>query len=344
MPHAQPSGDLPTLRQVAEAAGVSIKTASRALNDEVHVASQTSQRVKDAAAALGYRRNLLARDLRSHSSSNVVGMVIADAANPFYSGIALAAAKILSERGLLLFLGFSDEDADMESRIVDGFLERRVAGLLVISSRRSHPQLSSASSQGLPMVFLDRPARDLEVDEVLFDNIGGARAGIDHLLAQGHRRIGVIGDSGALPTHRERITGVRRAFSEAHVSIDEDLFITDASDADGAEAAMRTLLALPSPPTAVFTTNNRMAVGALRACDEAPAPCALLTFDDLELAGVLGVSVVSNSPQDMGEHGARMLLERIDGHAGPRRRVRLRASLKVHRSTAIPLPERESGS
>lgn len=337
MPHTQPSRDLPTLRQVAEASGVSIKTASRALNDEVHVAPRTSQRVKEAATALGYRPNLLARDLRSHSSSNVVGMVIADAANPFYSGIALAAAKILSERGLLLFLGFSDEDAEMESRIVDGFLERRVAGLLVISSRRSHPQLSGLSSQGLPTVFLDRPARDLEVDEVLFDNIGGAREGVDHLLAQGHRRIGVIGDLGALPTHRERIAGVRRAFSEAQVEIDEALFITDATDVEGAETAMRTLLSLPAPPTAVFTTNNRMTVGALRACADVPAPPALLGFDELELAGALGISVISNSPQDMGERGARMLLERIDGHTGPRRRVRLRTELTVHRSTAVPL-------
>ena len=337
MPHTRPSPELPTLRQVAVAAGVSIKTASRALNDEVHVAPRTSQRVKEAAAVLGYRRNLLARDLRSHSSSNVVGMVIADAANPFYSGIALAAAKILSERGLLLFLGFSDEDAAMESRIIDGFLERRVAGLLVISSRSSHPQLSSASAQGLPTVFLDRPARDLDADEVLFDNIGGARAGVDHLLAQGHRRIGVIGDLGALPTHRERIAGVRRAFSEAEVEIDESLFITDAADAAGAETAMQTLLSLPAPPTAVFTTNNRMAVGAIRACAAVPTPPALLSFDDLELAGALGVSVVANSPQDMGERGARMLLERIDGHAGPRRRVRLRTELTVHRSTATPL-------
>lgn len=336
MPHAQPNPELPTLHQVAEAAGVSIKTASRALNDEVHVAPRTSRRVKEAATALGYRRNLLARDLRSHSSSNVVGMVIADAANPFYSGIALAAAKVLSERGLLLFLGFSDEDAAMETRIVDGFLERRVAGLLVISSRRSHPQPSSASSRGLPTVFLDRPARDLDADEVLFDNIGGARAGIDHLLAQGHRRIGVIGDLGALPTHRERIAGVRRAFSEAEVEIDEALFITDATDADGAETAMQTLLSLPAPPTAVFTTNNRMAVGAIRACSDVPTPPALITFDDLELAGALGISVVANSPQDMGERGARMLLERIDGHDGLRRRVRLRTELTVHRSTAPP--------
>lgn len=336
MPHAQPNPELPTLRQVAEAAGVSIKTASRALNDEVHVAPRTSRRVKEAAIDLGYRRNLLARELRSHSSSNVVGMVIADAANPFYSGIALAAAKILSERGLLLFLGFSDEDAAMETRIVDGFLERRVAGLLVISSRHSHPQLSSASSRGLPTVFLDRPAHDLDADEVLFDNIGGARAGIDHLLAQGHRRIGVIGDLGALPTHRERIAGVRRAFSEAAVEIDEALFITDAADTDGAETAMQTLLSLPAPPTAVFTTNNRMAVGAIRACTDAPMPPALITFDDLELAGALGISVVANSPQDMGERGARMLLERIDGHDGPRRRVRLHTELQVHRSTATP--------
>lgn len=332
----RPSPDRPTLRQVAEAAGVSLKTASRALNAEAHVAPRTSQRVKEAASALGYRRNVLARDLRSHCTSNVVGMVIADAANPFYSGIALAAAEVLAERGMLLFLGFSDEDAEREAHLVEGFLERRVAGLLVISSPRSHPRPTDAPEHGTPTVFLDRPAGDLAADEVMFDNVGGARAGIDHLLAQGHRRIGVIGDLGALPTHRERIAGVRRALVEAGVEADESLFVTDAADVAGAETAMRSLLSLPAPPTAVFATNNRMSVGALRALAEVPTPAALLGFDDLELADALGVSVVSNSPRDMGERGARMLLERIDGYAGPRRRVRLRTALTVHRSPASP--------
>jgi LacI family transcriptional regulator len=333
----QAARELPTLRQVAEVAGVSIKTASRALNDEAHVARPTSDRVKQAAAELGYRRNVIARDLRAHGASNVVGMVVADAANPFYSAIAQAAGAVLAEEGLLLFTGFTDEDPDSEARIVSGFLDRRVAGLLVVSSRSEHPQLRGTSQRGTPAVFLDRPAGDLEADEVLFDNVGGARAAVDHLLAQGHRSIGVIGDLGSLPTHHERIVGVRRALVEAGVPIDADLFVTDAHDADGAEAAMRSLLAMACPPTAVFTTNNRMAVGALRALSEAAQPPALIGFDDVELADVLGISVVSNSPADMGACGARMLLERIKGRTGPRRRVRLATELVVRRSTSTPL-------
>ncbi|MGP5837580.1 LacI family DNA-binding transcriptional regulator [Brachybacterium alimentarium] len=335
--HIAPRG-LPTLRQVAETAGVSLKTASRALNDEAHVAPETSERMKQAAAALGYRPNLLARDLRSHSTSNVVGMVIADASNPFYLAIALAAGQVLAAQGLLLFTGVSDEDPDAEARVISGFLERRVAGLLIVSSRTNHPQLQQGHAErGMPTVFLDRPARGLEVDEVLFDNVGGSRAAIDHLLAQGHRRIGVIGDLGSLPTHRERIAGVRRALAEARVPVDEDLFVTDAHDASGAESAMRELLALPSPPTAVFTTNNRMAAGGLRAVADTANPPALIGFDGLELADILGISVVSNSPADMGTRGAEMLLERIHGRAGRRRRVRLPTELVVRRSTATPL-------
>ena len=328
---------LPTLRQVAEAAGVSIKTASRALNDEAHVAPITYERVKKAAAELGYRPNLLARDLRSHRTSNVVAMVIADVSNPFYLAIAYAAGQVLAAQGLLLFTGVSDEDPASEARVISGFLERRVAGLLVVSSRTDHRELQHRAESGTPTVFLDRPGHGLEVDEVMFDNVGGSRAAIDHLLAQGHRRIGVIGDLGSLPTHRERIAGVRRALAEAEVPIDEGLIVTDAHDADGAEAAMRQLLTLPSPPTAVFATNNRMAVGGMRAVADAAHPPALIGFDDVELADVLGVSVVSNSPADMGTVGAEMLLERIHGRAGRRRRVRLPTELVVRRSTATPL-------
>ncbi|GAA1486926.1 LacI family DNA-binding transcriptional regulator [Brachybacterium fresconis] len=334
--------ELPTLRQVAAAAGVSIKTASRALNGEAHVAPATSDRVKEAASALGYRRNLLARDLRAHAGADVVGMVIADAANPFYADIALAAGAVLGEQGLLLFIGVSDKDPASEERIISGFLERRVAGLLVVSSREDHPQLRSEAERGVPTVFLDRPARDLAVDEVLFDNLEGARAAVDHLLEQGHRRIGVIGDLGSLPTHHERIAGVRRALTEAGVPVREDLFVTDVHDADGAEAAMRGLLTLSAPPTAVFTTNNRMAVGALRAVSRRDDLPALIGFDDFELAEVLGMSVVSNSPAEMGERGARMLLERVRGGSGPSRRVRLATELVVRRSTVTPL-ERSGG-
>lgn len=337
LPDSPPPGH-PTLRQVAEVTGVSIKTASRALNDEPHVAPATSARVRAAADALGYRRNLLARDLRTRSTSTAVGMVIADAANPFYNGISLAAGAVLAEAGMLLFMGFSDEDPELEARIVRGFLERRVAGLLVVSSRTEHPELRSATRQGVPVVFLDRPARDLAVDQVLFDNIGGAISAIQHLLGQGHRRIGVIGDHGALPTHRERISGVRRALREAGIEIDERLLLTDAQDAAGAEAALDRLLASPDPPTAVFTTNNRMMVGALRACSRRSPPPALIGFDDLELADVLGTSVIANSPAEMGRRGATMLLERIGGLAEGPRRVRLPTRLVPHRSTATSIP------
>jgi LacI family transcriptional regulator len=308
---------------VARAAGVSLKTASRVLNDEPHVAARTAAKVRAAADELGFRPNTIARELKQGARSTAVGLIIGDVANPFYGRLARGAERRLRSAGLQLITASSDEDAATEQRLTAELLERRVCGLLLTTSLTAHQHLETDRRLGVPVVFLDRPPSGIAADTVSLDNEGGARLATQHLLAGGHRRIGLIGDLSRLPTHRERVAGFRAALRDSGIADWERYLRTDSHDSEAARRATAELLAQPEPPTALFTTNNRITVGALRALADLDAAPALVGFDDFDLADLLGVTVVSHAPEEMGDRGAAMLLERLAGADAPARDERL---------------------
>src|SRR4051812_31043829 len=143
----------PTLTQVAALAGVSLKTASRALNREPNVAPDTGRRVRDAAGLLGYRLNGIARDLRRGATSALVGLISGDLTNPFYSAVASGMEREFRQYGLQLITANNDEDAEQERALVDAFLERRVRALLVVPSAERHEYLAAEGDHGVPFVF-----------------------------------------------------------------------------------------------------------------------------------------------------------------------------------------------
>ncbi len=310
----------PTLRQVAAAAGVSLKTASRVLNGHPHVTEATATRVRQAADQLGFRLNRIARELRAGATSTSVGLIISDLANPFYSRIARGAERILRHGGLQLITASTDEDPEQERSLVEELLERRVRALLLIPSAIDHSYLESERHH-IPVVFLDRPPVRLDADTVVVDNRAGARAAVEHLLAAGHRRIGLIGDLSRLATHRERMAGFAEAMAAAGRTGWERYVRSDSHDQPTAERSARELLALDPAPTALFTTNNLNTVGALRAVAGHSAPPALVGFDDFELADVLGITVVAHDPEEMGRIAAEMVVSRLAGDDSPARAV-----------------------
>ncbi|MGX6601384.1 LacI family DNA-binding transcriptional regulator [Micromonosporaceae bacterium Da 78-11] len=317
----------PTLNQVAGVAGVSLKTASRALNGEPNVADDTARRVREAADLLGFRLNGIARELRRGSTSTLVGLVSGDLTNPFYSAMASGAERELRRHQLQLITANSDEDAELERSLVDTLLERRIRALLVVPSSDRHEHLVIEGNRGVPFVFLDRPAGGFSADTVLIDNVGGGECAATHLLAGGHRRIALMGDLVRLPTQQGRIQGFVQAMRRAGNTAWEPYLRTDVHDVRQAEHTLRELLDLESPPTAVFTTNNRLTTGALHALRGHPAPPALVGFDDFDLAGLLDVSVVAHDPAAMGRQAARLAFDRINGHEGPARMITMPTTL-----------------
>ncbi|NHC14993.1 LacI family DNA-binding transcriptional regulator [Motilibacter deserti] len=328
----------PTLQEVADRAGVSLKTASRALNREPHVAEATGERVRRAADELGFRLNALARELRSGATSTTAGLVIGDVGNPYYSRIARGVEREMDARGLQLITSSTDDDPERERVAVAGLLERRVAALLVVPSSEDHRYLESERAHGLPVVFLDRPAGHIDADTFVLDDRAGARAAVEHLLKAGHERIGLVGDFSRLSTHRARVAGHADAMQAAGVQGWETYVRADCHDLDAAAQGARDLLALPEPPTALFTTNNRCTTGALRAVAGLPARPEIVGFDDFDLADVLGVTVVAHDPEEMGRLAARAALARLDGDDSPPRTVVLPTRLVVRTAPGTEPP------
>ncbi|GAA2715412.1 LacI family DNA-binding transcriptional regulator [Actinoplanes palleronii] len=326
----------PTLSQVAARAGVSLKTASRALNGEPYVSGATGQRVREAADELGYRLNSLARDLRTGGTSPLVGLISGDLANPFYSAVASGVERELRRHGLLLVTANSDEDGQLERSLVEALLERRVRALLVVPGGDSREYQRVRDDHGVPFVFLDRPPAGLAADSVLIDNAGGTQQAAAHLLAGGHRRIALVADLVRTTSQQARIDGFTAAMAAAGNPDWEPYLRTGVHDAATAERTIGDLLALDDPPTALFTTNNRLTTGALRALRGLDRPPALVGFDDFELADVVGTTVIAHDMTELGRQAARLAHERIGGHTGPPRTVVIPTTLIARGSGERP--------
>jgi LacI family transcriptional regulator len=344
------------MRDVAVRAGVSLKTVSRVINGEAGVAAATAAKVGEAIAELGFRRNDLARSLRQGRTSSTLGLVIEDVANPFYSAIAQAVEAEARERGYMVITGSCEEDPERERELIGALLRRRVDALLLVPASREHSYLRRELADGTPVVFLDRPPEGLEADCVLLDNVGGARAATEHLLAQGHERIALVAGPSELYTAGARLAGYREALAAAGLPRNHELVRVGSRDAAQAEAAVRDLLALPAGrrPTALFTGDNRNTVGALRALrahgpgaatgagsgSSAARPIALVGFDDFELAELLAVptTVVRHDSHLMGRHAATLAFERLDGVERPPRTVVVPTALVARGSGEVPPP------
>jgi len=252
----------PTMVDVARHAGVSLKTVSRVVNNEPAVAQALVDRVLSAIAELGFRRNDIARNLRSGRLNATVGLLIEEIANPFYATIAAVAAEIAADHQTLLMTASSEEDVERERTLLVELCQRRVDGLLVVPAGQDHSYLRREVEMGMSVVFLDRPPGELEADTVLLDNRGGTQAGVEKLLAEGHTRIGILIDSLAVYTMRERLAGARDALAGVHY--DEGLIREHVKTPSDAAAAVAEMLDQADPPTAFFCTNNRITVGAVQ--------------------------------------------------------------------------------
>ncbi|WP_431907176.1 LacI family DNA-binding transcriptional regulator [Nonomuraea jabiensis] len=337
----------PTMTDVAREVGVTAKTVSRVLNDDGPVAVETRERVMEAVRKLGYQPNLMARNMRVGARDAAIGLVIPEMGNPFFGTVAGGIESAVRARGLTLIVGNSSETADLEQSLIATFLARRVSALMVVPSATSdHRHLRNERVAGLPIVFLDRPAVGLTADSVVSANREGARAGVAHLIAHGHRRIGFVGDvPAALYTRRERFQGYRDALEGAGLPFDRALVETGHDQEAAAQATMR-LLALDDPPTALFAGNNLASTGAVVALSRARRrDVALVGFDDLPLAECLDppLTVVAQDPARMGAAAAELVLARLDGDRSRARRTLVPTRLVVRGSGELPAPGSATG-
>lgn len=328
----------PTMKDVAALAGVALKTVSRVVNDEPGVTPGTAGRVRAAIETLGFRRNDGARVLRKGQTASI-GLVLEDIGDPFYSALSRAVEDVAHRHGSLLFTGSSDEDPARERELTLAFCARRVDGLIIIPASRDHTYLLPEMAAGVASVFVDRPAGMIEADAVLTDNTGGARLGVAHLIGQGHRRIGYIGDDPGIYTAVLRHRGYAEAMRQAGVPTADSWTAMATPDAPGIRRALTAMLAGPAPVTALFCGNNRVTVLALRELAAMERTLALVGFDDLEFADLLtpGITVVAQNPAEMGRIAAELLFRRLAGERGPAQRIELPTRLIRRGSGELPL-------
>ena len=330
-------GNRPTMKDVAARAGVGLKTVSRVVNAEPGVTEDTERRVQEAIAALGFRRNDSARVLRKGRTASI-GLVLEDLADPFYGPLSRAVEEVARAHGALLINGSSAEDPEREQELVLALCARRVDGLVVIPAGTDHQYLAPEIAAGVATVFVDRPAGRIDADVVLSDNFGGARDGDAHLVAQGHRRIGFIGDQPRIHTAVERLRGYRAAMEEAGLAVDERWVSLGATDPERVRRAAEEMLAGPDPVTAIFSGNNRVTVTAVRVLSERERPVALVGFDDIELGDLLkpGVTVIAQDAAQLGRTAADRLFLQLDGAALPPERIELTTRLIQRGSGELP--------
>jgi LacI family transcriptional regulator len=306
------------MREIAARLGVSSMTVSRAIRGDSGISDATRERVMEAVAAVGYRPNDMARRLRTGEAHELVGLIVTNLANPFYSQLAVGVEAVATAHGAGLVVASTNGDLVRERELVRDMTARRLAGLVVVPVSNDHRHLSPSRLDGSPVVLAATPPRGIDVDCVLVDDFGGTYEACRTLIARGHERIGFLGLPASLWTGSERYRGYAAGLEDAGLVLDERYVSRHRGDIQLAAAATRKLLALSDPPTALITANNRNTIGALRAARHNPTPVALAGFDDIELADLLQLplSVVSYDAAEVGREAARLLFGRIE-ETGP---------------------------
>lgn len=330
------------LRDVAERAGVSVRTVSNVVNDFVHVAPDTRERVQRAIDELDYQPNLAARRLR-RGRADAVSLVVPELESPYFAELASIVVRAAERRGLLVHIEQTDGQPELERRMLAGPLREHVDGVIVSPWAMAPDEVSRGTGR-TPVVLLGERSGMGEVDRVAVDNIAAAAEMTEHLLATGRRRIAAIGLQPHLSneTARLRLIGYHQALHAAGVRPDPrlEIAVQRLHRADGA-AAMSALLDSDVHCDAAFCFTDQLALGAMRTLAEhglgVPADVAVAGFDDIEDGrySVPLLTTVSPDKEQIAEVSLDCIQERIAQPERPARDVVAGHRLVVRESSAV---------
>ncbi len=335
-----------TLKDVAQRAGVSIKTVSNVVHGYVHVTEEVRERVRAALEDLNYQPNLPARYLRN-GRVGVLAFAFPDLSNPYFSDIGNAIIAAASARSYTVLIDCTGGERASELLVLDGLRPHLIDGVILSPLALQPADLQSRQTK-TPLVLLGEHLLDVDVpyDHIANSNVAAARLATKHLLDLGRHRIASIGNHeelsivGGAGGHR-RLRGYTEALADVGLPLDPQIIMQVASynRAEGARA-MQQLLALPHPPDAVFCFNDLLALGAMRALHEAgrriPDDVAVIGFDNIEEVrfSIPSLTTIAPDKEKIGELAVSLLLERIDGtRTGPAERVEVPFRLIVREST-----------
>ncbi len=329
-----------TIKEVARRARVSVGTVSNVLSGAVPVSERLKERVLRVIQDLDYHPNHVARSLKIRQTK-MLGMVVSDITNAFFPLVVRGAEDAAWKHNYMLITFNSDDQPEREKQVLSALRARRVDGILLVAATTdgdlSHIQ--GTIDAGIPVVCLDRVIESIPVDCLSVDNVAGARKGVEHLIAQGHRRIGILTGPLSVQVACDRLEGYRQALRAAGIPEDENLIGNGAFRAEVGYAASLPLLK-HGRPTAVFTSNAMMTLGLLKALNELDLRCpedvSIVTFDDPVFSQSVRpeLTCVAQPAYELGFRGAETLIHRLMRPDTTHVNLHLDTELRMRQSTA----------
>jgi DNA-binding LacI/PurR family transcriptional regulator len=332
-----------TIREVAKAAGASVSTISAALNNSDYVSAEMRSRIDGAVKALRYCPNDLARGLRLQKTHSIA-IVVPDLSNNFYIELVRGAKDYSASASYTVLIGDSRENWEEERNYLDSFHRRRVDGVVRVPSINASGGKARIVLGNLPVVYADRHPLDGDsfIGRVEVDNARAAESATCYLLSLGHRDIGLITGDPSSGTSQDRVQGFMSAIRSAKIRPDRSMVHTGHNDMESGHFHAMQLLTRGQRPTAIFCTNNMMALGALAAIQEIGLSCpeeiSLLGFDDFYWATLLRprLTVVRQPAREIGMIAARILIDHIEGRVSIPTPALLKTQLIVRDSCCPP--------
>lgn len=333
------------LLDIAEKAGVSVNTVSRALTGKADVSPSTRMRVQEIARRMNYSANTVARSL-VQGRTNTVGLIVTDCTDPYYAGLIRAIEDATSRKGFGLLLATSNEDSEKERNALFMLRERRVDGLMLTAVDVNAGHVRQLLDQDTPVVLLSRSPPNYAGSFVGIDNMEGAALAVRHLFDLGHRNIVHIGRNKPASSGVERRLGFETAMKALGLACASDRVLYVPPTSEGGLNAIPWLLSLDPRPTAVFTYNDSQAIGAMKGLRNAgvtvPGEMSVVGFDDIAMASLVdpALTTVAQPIERIGTRGAEILINRINGEDVQDVSVVLPATLITRQTTAPPTGDR----
>jgi LacI family transcriptional regulator len=336
-----------TIKDIARKANVSHTTVSRALNDKSRIKNETKERILSIAKELNYRPNFIARSLVMRRTKTL-GLVITTIANPFYTELSQGIEATAIGLGYNIILCSTNYDLAAEKKYIDMLRSKGVDGIIFTSAHMGDPNILALAEEGFPIILVNRrtyhPMVREKVDYVGVDNIHGGFLAVEHLIKLGHKRIGVIGGSSESSVGFERLEGGKKALAAYGLDVISDYFLEgDFLKGSGYQGGKK-FLQMREPPTAIFATNDYMALGTYQAIVEEgvriPEEVALIGFNDIEFTSMKGVELttVGQKKYEMGALAAKTLVERVEGaKLGPPMEIILEPEVIIRKTCGFHL-------
>ena len=329
-----------SIKDVALRARVSTTTVSHVVNRTRFVSDPVRHEVEAAIRELNYVPSAVARSLKSNSTKTI-GMLIPNCSNPYFAEIVRSVEDHCFGAGYTLILCNTDDEPHRQSAYLQALTEKRIDGMIIISTGEGKDFQRMLHGLPIPMVLLDREIDEVNCDLVETAHLQGGLMATEHLIGLGHRRIACLAGPANLNSSAQRIEGWRSALAKAGLAASPELLWHSDFTSQGGFNTMQAILASPLAPTAVFVCNDLMSIGALSAAHQAgiqiPQQMSLIGFDDIELAQFASpaLTTIAQPKQRIGIAAVDMLLERIQGGRIQARQVILLPELIVRNSTAV---------